>query len=131
MKHTQAPAELIAQTNATFAACNTVDGFRVPEGQRLEMWSPGATVWYPVAVADGGSWIAGADYRLAGESRCVPPEIELAGRFVACCISSGILHLFESPDDFVAFTRSRSTGIAMSWIDGVRVHADDTPPERS
>lgn len=70
----QTPAELTEQTNEAFRACNTADGFRVPDGMRLEMLWPGAAEWRVARVTDGDAWIAGADYRLVPERVPLGPE---------------------------------------------------------
>ena len=56
----------------------------------------------------------------------VAPVEHIVGRFVACCTNNSSLHLFESREEFIEFTRehSASEGLIMAWIDGVRVHAE-------
>lgn len=57
------PDELCAQTHAAFCACNTIDGFRVPDGMRLE-WRPKDNVWVESRAAQNQLWDTQEHYRL-------------------------------------------------------------------
>ena len=59
----QSPAVLTAQTNAAFCACNTEDGFRVPEGMRLDVLMTDPREWRQAGLPFGG-WATNSSYRL-------------------------------------------------------------------
>lgn len=63
MSSEQTQAEMKAQTDAAFCACNMTDGFRVPEGMRL-LFRGESGQWIPSAMPPTGVWPVDNPHRL-------------------------------------------------------------------